>query len=421
MKAKVVTVATILLLFISNCYLTAYANEPLFDEKTNTLTTGYYVVVGAYSINKESYAQRYASVVKEKGYNAAYGFSRKKNLYFVYINSTGNYKESLAEMREARKTTDFSEAWVFVCLDAGEESVSENTTVNRDPEPVKGQIKPIETPIEKIKEAPIVDEEKSPEKEVSIEKIIDKRAETFKINTLSDASVFFNLYNAQNNKDVLGEVQIVDAERAKLVDVVKSGNYVTIEDPKNGTGKIALIVDVFGYRRGQFELNYYNPEIDIAKENVERLADILLVNFELVRYHVGDIVTMYNVYFFKDAAIMRPESKFEVNSLLTMLQENEDYKIKIHGHVNGKHPGKIISRGDSKTFFALNDFNKEGFGSAKELSLRRAELIKEYLVEQGIRADRMEIKAWGGKRMIHDKHSNKAKENVRVEIEILEE
>jgi hypothetical protein len=33
----------------------------------------------------------------------------------------------------------------------------------------------------------------------------------------------------------------------------------------------------------------------------------------------------------------------------------------------------------------------------------------------------MEIKAWGGKRPIHDKMSNRAQENVRVEIEILQD
>jgi len=33
----------------------------------------------------------------------------------------------------------------------------------------------------------------------------------------------------------------------------------------------------------------------------------------------------------------------------------------------------------------------------------------------------MEVKAWGGKKPIHDKMSQRAQENVRVEIEILED
>ncbi len=61
------------------------------------------------------------------------------------------------------------------------------------------------------------------------------------------------------------------------------------------------------------------------------------------------------------------------------------------------------------------------WASAKDLSYNRAEVIKEYLVANGIAADRVEIKAWGGKRPIYDKRSANAKKNVRVEVEILAE
>ena len=74
---------------------------------------------------------------------------------------------------------------------------------------------------------------------------------------------------------------------------------------------------------------------------------------------------------------------------------------------------------DSKNFFSLND-TKDGFGSAKELSEQRADVIRKYLISNGIDQSRIEIKAWGGKRSIHDKHSARAQENVRVEVEILE-
>jgi outer membrane protein OmpA-like peptidoglycan-associated protein len=41
-------------------------------------------------------------------------------------------------------------------------------------------------------------------------------------------------------------------------------------------------------------------------------------------------------------------------------------------------------------------------------------------VSNGIEAGRMQIKAWGGKKPIQDKHGPQAQSNVRVEIEILE-
>src|SRR5258706_12765149 len=117
---------------------------------------------------------------------------------------------------------------------------------------------------------------------------------------------------------------------------------------------------------------------------------------------------------------MRPESRYEVTSLLGMLNENPKYKIKLHGHTNGSAAGRVISMAkDSKNFFSLTD-TKEGFGSAKQLSKARAEIIRDYLVSNGIDPKRIEIKAWGGKRPLQDKNSTRAQENVRVEVEILE-
>jgi outer membrane protein OmpA-like peptidoglycan-associated protein len=57
-------------------------------------------------------------------------------------------------------------------------------------------------------------------------------------------------------------------------------------------------------------------------------------------------------------------------------------------------------------------------GSAQKLSLYRAETIEHYLLKQGIDQSRIEIKGWGGKKMLYGKHSAQAKQNVRVEVEI---
>lgn len=115
---------------------------------------------------------------------------------------------------------------------------------------------------------------------------------------------------------------------------------------------------------------------------------------------------------------MLPESKYELNNLLQMMQENPNYKIKLHGHSNGNSDGKILALGANKNFFDMEG-TVQGQGSAKDLSEQRAGVIKEYLVTNGIAAERIEVKAWGGKKPIFDKHSVNAKKNVRVEVEIL--
>jgi outer membrane protein OmpA-like peptidoglycan-associated protein len=102
-----------------------------------------------------------------------------------------------------------------------------------------------------------------------------------------------------------------------------------------------------------------------------------------------------------------------------MMKENPNCRIKIHGHTNGNAAGKIIRMGENQNFFSLTG-STDGYGTAKQLSGDRAEAIRDYLISNGIEESRMETKAWGGKRAIHDKHSQRAAENVRVEVEILQ-
>ncbi|MBI3254055.1 MAG: OmpA family protein [Nitrosopumilales archaeon] len=118
---------------------------------------------------------------------------------------------------------------------------------------------------------------------------------------------------------------------------------------------------------------------------------------------------------------MLPESKYELNSLLGMLNENQKYKIVLHGHTNGNAAGKLLTMGESKNFFEISPDVKKGVGTARDLSRERAEVIREWLIAQGISGDRMEVKAWGGKRMVHDKNSEHARKNVRVEVEVVED
>jgi outer membrane protein OmpA-like peptidoglycan-associated protein len=191
-----------------------------------------------------------------------------------------------------------------------------------------------------------------------------------------------------------------------------------LPDPKSNSGQLSLICEAFGYRKVQQQINYPLPLADTVKDFVDLMGTTLVINFDLIRYHRGDIATLYHVYFYNDAALMLPESKFELNSLLQMMQEEPKYKIRLHGHTNGNYHGRIITVGDAKNFFSL-DGSKNSVGSAKDLSYNRAEVIKEFLASNGIDPARIEIKAWGGKKPIFDKHSVNAKRNVRVEVEIL--
>jgi outer membrane protein OmpA-like peptidoglycan-associated protein len=117
---------------------------------------------------------------------------------------------------------------------------------------------------------------------------------------------------------------------------------------------------------------------------------------------------------------MRPESRYELNQLVEMLQENTQYEIMIYGHTNGKNAGPIITlQDDSKGYFSKSVPTNTKNGSAKKLSQERASIISKYLINQGIGESRMQAKGMGGKDGIYKKLDPLAYLNVRVEIEIL--
>lgn len=58
----------------------------------------------------------------------------------------------------------------------------------------------------------------------------------------------------------------------------------------------------------------------------------------------GDKETLNYIFFYRDAAILRPESKHEVDRLVAMMNAHPENKILIHGHTNGNDKGRIIDR-----------------------------------------------------------------------------
>jgi len=410
-----------------------------------------YVVIGAFSVHRN--ALRFtARAHSELKVNARFEMNANRNLYYVYVLSTDDHSLAIREALRLRQESEYTDTWVYhgplgkqsagVIADASGTDINPETRQSmadvkrRDPASSKetkatspGSSAPTGTAQEQSRSlspagaspaAPTSEQATSPAVSTTSPTTTTPAPTTAKAepdNGVEGKRFFFKLIRAMDQTQVEGEVDAIDTERARKMGTYKGNAPVKVSTPANKSGQISLVSEVFGYRKVQHDLNYNAPEGEgIATDDQ---GDIV-VPFDLVRLQKGDVAVMYNVFFFKDAAIMRPESRYEVTSLLEMLNENPKYRIKLHGHTNGSAAGKIISPAkDSKNFFSLSD-TKEGFGSAKQLSEARAEIIRDYLVANGIDTERIEIKAWGGKRPLQDKNSTRAQENVRVEVEILE-
>jgi outer membrane protein OmpA-like peptidoglycan-associated protein len=414
---------------------------PGLSQDSKELEPGYYIVVGAYAPSRENVAQNYTEVLTRRGIKAGYGFNSIRNYYFVYLRYFPTLQESLKDMQKTRKESEFADAWVRVVTgdiassrlkhESEQPVVTEKQTEQVNAQKTDSGVAAPLKPKEEVIVKPVVEE---PKKEMVAEKTESKREAIVSNDavavtenpeiiqydkmTLGNTEVFLSLYNQNNNRIVEGDVKVVDTDRTKLIKEVKGNEYLLLPDPKSKSGQLTLICEAFGYRKIQQEINYPFPLADTVKDYVDLMGTTVVINFDLMRYRLGDVATLYHVYFYNDAALMLPESKFELNSLLQMMQENPKYRIRLHGHSNGNYNGKIISLGPDKNFFSLEG-SVNSIGSSKDLSRQRAETIKEFLLSNGIDAARVEIKSWGGKKPIYDKHSVNAKRNVRVEVEIL--
>lgn len=381
------------------------------SPKGEYLQKGYYIVVAAYRIGQEKYMEAYVSKLNKSGLHTKYGYDLGRRFYYIYLDYYTDFNESIDRMLKTRKEGGFTDAWVRIMKESYPPAVVEEKSNTASEQPV--------TLVTQVKQEAKT-EELVPERMEVKEPKIDS-AKLKGPPRLKDAKVLFYTFNPTNSEPINGEVEIVDGDGSRLIQKVKAHEVITLPDPKNKSGNVTLIGSSFGFRKVQHDFIPSEIAHDKMPEYMEWRDNHYIVRFDLARLHRGDIETLYNVYFFNDAAIMIPESRYELERLLDFMRSNEKYKIMLHGHTNGTHRGKIITVGPTKNFFELSSDVIEGSGSAKELSFQRALIIKEWLMSNDIAEGRIDIKAWGGTRMIHDKHSNMARRNVRVEVEVLED
>ncbi|MFM8912356.1 MAG: OmpA family protein, partial [Flammeovirgaceae bacterium] len=236
---------------------------------------------------------------------------------------------------------------------------------------------------------------------------------------LGNTPIFLSVYRTRDSKNVDADINVYDPDNGKLLATLKSNRYMNVSNPKTKSGRIQLVASAFGYSDSKLDVDYMNTEKDTVKQNVVYFGSYFQFKFPMEKMKMGEQVVFSKITFFNDAAIITPGSKPQLMALLEMLEENPSMRVRINGHTNGNDRGKIIYVGPSKNFFALSADRVEKNGSSKELSTARAQVIKDWLVAQGIAADRVEASGFGGSKPLFDKDSPNARKNARVELEVL--
>lgn len=179
-------------------------------------------------------------------------------------------------------------------------------------------------------------------------------------------------------------------------------NIVVAGTPKE-TGVTEFIInaeEAKDYRLSVEQEGYafVNQNIRLQGASEQERTEVRTV--ELRKLVTGVVSVLRNIYFDFDKATFRTESYTELNKLERMMAENPNIKVEIAGHT------------DNIGTAAYN----------MQLSQRRAEAVKDYLVKKGIDPRRITAKGYGKTRPLasNDDEKEGRELNRRVEFRVIE-
>ncbi len=324
----------------------------------NTKQAGHFVVIGAF--RSKDNASKLIRKVKSVGFEPKHFFNQQRKLFYVYIFIYENIEKAYKVSNRLREVNFINDAWVFSA--ASEKALNEKfiAQVQSDKKDILTDVPP----------------ESRGGKSVSGTNKTSRNSTKLPKEFLDDEVA---------PPKPKSDPQVSEVKETKKKPVANTGNKKSS----------AIKVD---------------KKLIQNSEAIKKMSEA----------KAGDLVVFDKILFHKNASVMRKLSKDEIERLKNVLAVNPNLRIKIHGHTNGDFKGEVYLLADSDSrFFKLSGKNKVVKGDDILLSQKRAEVIKRFLVEQGVAATRVETKGWGHKRMLFPKEHFKASQNRRVEIEIL--
>jgi OmpA-OmpF porin, OOP family len=198
------------------------------------------------------------------------------------------------------------------------------------------------------------------------------------------------VFNAKTNQPIEAKILYEDLNAGKNAGIARSEQGV-------GSYKIVLPRGThYGFYAEAKGFLSLNESLDIPDTKSEYLE--IEKNLYLVPIELGQSMRINNVFFQQSTAILFNTSYAELDRLVQIMKDNPRIVIELAGHTDN-----------------IGDANKN-----LDLSLKRVEVVKKYLVEKGISSDRVTLKAYGGSKPIVTSGSPEERQkNRRVEFTII--
>lgn len=173
---------------------------------------------------------------------------------------------------------------------------------------------------------------------------------------------------------------------------------------KDGNFKLRVSVSTEAHRFPEYLLWAYSNEYYIADTLIasKDVPDIEKNAFQLTMYKLkkGNCDFLPKILFEPNYQNIKPESIRDLERVLRLMQQNEKLEIILEGHSNGFYPSTEVDQ---------------------NLSEGRAEVVKNWLIENGIEPSRLASRGFGSEHMLFPMAQDELEEgmNRRVEFYIV--
>ena len=195
--------------------------------------------------------------------------------------------------------------------------------------------------------------------------------------------------DSETKAPLSAKVELVDLEADKVISQVSSdsvtGEYLMVLTQGSEYG---LYVTRPGYLFRSLNFNY---------SDVQDFEPIV-VDINLDKVREGSMVVLNNIFFDVDKAELKDKSTVELEKIVRFMTENPGVRIQISGHTD----------------------NTGSADHNRQLSLRRATAVYNYLVKRGIKEGRVKYFGYGADKPIADNATAEGRQlNRRIEFSIL--
>jgi outer membrane protein OmpA-like peptidoglycan-associated protein len=354
----------------------------------------FYIVIGTFSA--EERARQFSHSLKPVFEDAAFTFDPGLKVYYVHVMETSHQGDAENFRNRLQDHFGFRDAWIYANLNSGQPS----TGTGAGDDYIKVE----------LYTGGSVLLGSADNSYVSLSK---HQGENKEKDSKPTGNAFLFTAETRLGTAIPAKVSLLDRKGIYL-SAFKTGEAVAVGG-KQQAQTFTLVCEAPGFNTVSkiIDLGNLSPTPDI-KQNSDGVWE---VRFTLPKLKADEVVLLYHHMFYPDAAIFESAAKKQMEALVGLLRGNPATRIVINSHCNLSEKRTIRVPASGRSPFDLDE-SVEKSASDKQLTKERAEVLRDYLAEQGIEPNRVSMFGWGSVHLLVKSSSENRALNDRMEVQL---